>query len=394
MSSHANAPTRATAGRPMLAPKVYYFSFFAAGAALLPYLGLYYASIGLNGRAIGLLTGLPPLITLVAAPLWGGVADAAQRHKQLLLTAITGAMVMVLALSAAQGLGWLMVCVLLYAFFSAPIVALVDNTVLAMLGPEKDRYGKQRVWGSIGWGVSGAVMGIVIQRLGLQVSFYGYVAFMAVGLLAASRLPVAAASIGVRYWEGLRVFLGNREWTVFLVAVFSASITMGMYNNFLFIYLDQLGAPKTLMGASLVAATLSELPVFFYADKLLARGGRRGVLMIALAASVVRMFAYAWMPAAWWVLPIHLLHGLTFSALWAAGVANADALAPAGMGATAQGLFGSVVFGFGAATGALLGGFLLESVGADTMFGIAGGIVLAGLVFYALMSRAPGAPGA
>jgi predicted MFS family arabinose efflux permease len=101
----------------------------------------------------------------------------------------------------------------------------------------------------------------------------------------------------------------------------------------------------------------------------------------------VRMFAYAAMPAAWWVLPIHLLHGIAFSAMWVAGVANADALAPEGLGATAQGMFSAVTFGIGSATGALLGGLLYEDLGAVTMFRVAGIIVVIGLIFYVFMGR-------
>ena len=69
------------------------------------------------------------------------------------------------------------------------------------------------------------------------------------------------------------------------------------------------------------------------------------------------------------------------------GVAYADALAPAGMGATAQGIFVAVIFGFGTATGALLGGLLYDTVGGAAMFAVAGFVVLAGLLYYAVAGR-------
>ena len=108
---------------------------------------------------------------------------------------------------------------------------------------------------------------------------------------------------------------------------------------------------------------------------------------MAMALLTLRMFAYAVIPAAWWVLPIALLHGVTFAAMWSAGVSLADELAPEGLGATAQGIFSGVVFGVGAATGALLGGLLFESVGPERTFQTGGTIVLVGLIFYALIGR-------
>ena len=387
MAARTQSTSRFAIDRRMVPPKAFYFFFYAAGAALIPFLGLYYASTGLTGRSIGLLAGLPPLITLVAAPLWGGLADATNRHKQLLLVAIGGVIVVALAMSMTTQFLWLLPLVAVYAFFSAPIVPLVDNTVLAMLGPLRNQYGKQRVWGAIGWGVSGALLGFAIERTDLRAAFYGYAIFMGLGWIMAGRLPVVAASIGSKFWSGLGTLMRQREWVIFLLAVFTSSIAGGMYNNFLFLHLDSMGATKTLMGASLVVATLSELPIFFYSDKLLARWGSRGVLILAMVALIVRMFAYAAMPAAWWVLPIHLLHGIAFSAMWVAGVANADALAPEGLGATAQGMFSAVTFGIGSATGALLGGLLYEDLGAVAMFRVAGVIVVMGLIFYVLMGR-------
>ncbi len=387
MTIQIQAGQHLSAKHRMLAPKLFYFCFYAAGSALLPYLALYYSSNGMNSHTIGLLTGLPPLVTLVAAPLWGSVADITRRHRQLLLAAVAGCIVVVLSVSVAVQLIWLLPLIALYAFFSAPIIPLVDNTTLSMLGAQKERYGRQRVWGSIGWGVSAAVMGVIIQRIGLQAAFYGYATFMGIGLLVAMRLPVPITSIGSRYWTHMHTLLRNRTWTVFLLAVLSSSIAAGVYNNFLFLYLKSLGASATLMGFSLVVATISELPVFFYSDRMMVRWGARGVLLLSLGASVVRMFAYAAMAAPWFVLPINLLHGLTFSAMWTAGVRTADAVAPVGMGASAQGMFTGITFGLGAAAGALLGGFLYDSFGPTVMFQAAGAIVLSGFLFYFVAGR-------
>jgi len=48
-------------------PFSYYFLNFAAFSALLPFFVIFYQQLGFNGTEIGLLTGIPPLITLFAA---------------------------------------------------------------------------------------------------------------------------------------------------------------------------------------------------------------------------------------------------------------------------------------------------------------------------------------
>src|SRR5690606_6939379 len=140
-------------------------------------------------------------------------------------------------------------------------------------------------------------------------------------------------------------------------------------------------------GLSLVAATVSEIPVFFFSAPLLRKVGARGLLLMALAACVVRLLAYTLLPPVWLVLPINLLHGLTFAALWVAGVSYANEVAPKGLGATAQGLFTGMTMGLGSAGGALLGGTLYDSLGPAAMYRAAACCVLVGLIFFVLAGR-------
>ena len=371
----------------MLKSKIVYFCLFAALASLLPFLAIYYNAIGLSGKTIGLLTGIPPLITLAAAPLWGGWADATNQHKRLLMLAMGAALAVVFVLSHAATFLWLLPLVMAYAFVSAPIIPLVDNSVLELLGARRAEYGKVRLWGSVGWGVVATLIGVAIQRTGLQWAFYGYLIFMGGALLVVASMHVSSSPIGGAFWQGLRLFARSRAWGVFLATAFLIGVAMGVTNNFLLLRLQGMGAGEGLMGLSMLFATFSELPVFFFADRFLKRWGARWVLLGAIFLYAVRMFAYAAMPATWMVLPINLLHGLTFAAAWAAGVAYAHDLAPEGMGATAQGLFNGMTMGLGAATGAFIGGLLYDGVGAAAMFMWVGIGLLIGALGFALAAR-------
>ena len=368
-------------------PRLFYFCYFAAMASLTPFLALYYRQLGLSEGQIGLLAGIPPLLGLVAAPLWGALADATQQHRRLLTLAVIGSIAAVAILSQVTSLAWLLPVVALYAFCNNPIMPLVDNSVLLMLGARKAEYGKHRLWGAIGWGIAATALGVLIERAGLHWAFIGCIVLLGGCLYAAQKLQVQHISIGQPFWQGIRFFITRWPWLVFLLTLFLNGMAAGVGNNFLFLYLDQLQASESLMGLSLLVATASELPIFFFGDRLLLRFGARGLLLIALGANVVRMFSYALMPAAWFVLPIHLLHGLTFSAMWTAAVSYTNRAAPAGMGATAQGLLSGVSMGLAGATGALMGGRLYETVGPAAMFGWSGGIVLIGLLFFALAGR-------
>lgn len=389
MSTHAHARTRWAVDRRFIAPKAYYFSYYAAMAGLMPFLVLYYRQVGLNGGQIGLLAGLPPFLTWLAAPLWGALADATQRHRQLMVAANVGAIAAVLGLAQAQSLRGLLLLVMVYAIFNAPLMPLVDNSVMALLGERSADYGKQRLWGAVGWGVAGGIAGLLVDRWGISFSFFAFAVWMALGLAVALRLPISHAAIGRPFWVGLAGLLRDRRLAVFLITMLMAGIGMSTVNSFLFLYLEDLGARASLMGLSLTIATLSELPVFFFSGLLLHRWGARVLLLLSLTIFVLRLAIYAAFPLAEIVLAANLLHGLTFSASWVAGVTYANQIAPPGLGATAQGLFSGVTMGLGAALGALTGGLLYETAGPGVMYGVVAVCVAAGVLFFALAERRP-----
>jgi PPP family 3-phenylpropionic acid transporter len=374
---------------PLLTTKSFYFLFYAAAASLIPFLVIYYEQLGFSGRQIGFLAAIPPLVILISAPVWGAAADATKQHKRLLMIAITGALLAVFLFSRTTAFAWIIPVIVVYAFFAAPVIPMVDASTMAWLGEERNLYGRIRLWGAIGWGLSAPLIGWLIERSTVRWAFYGYIVLMLGGVVVAWFLPIRETSAQQSFWSSVRVFAGNKQWLLFLAGTFTGGMCMAIISNFLFLYMNDLGASKTMMGLSLTFATLSELPIFFYSNRLINRWGARGLMLIALLAYIVRALAYTVIFEPWMFLAVQLLHGLTFSAMWVAGVSYADSMAPEGLGATAQGIFSSVLLGLGGIAGGLIGGIIYDELGAVAMFRWAAASALLGLVIFALFSRTP-----
>ncbi|XP_066958533.1 major facilitator superfamily domain-containing protein 6 isoform X2 [Macrobrachium rosenbergii] len=58
----------------------------------------------------------------------------------------------------------LLLLVLLGEFFSSPAITLADSAVLTYLGEEADHYGRQRMFGSLGWGLAMFFVGIALDH--------------------------------------------------------------------------------------------------------------------------------------------------------------------------------------------------------------------------------------
>ncbi len=159
-------------------------------------------------------------------------------------------------------------------------------------------------------------------------------------------------------------------------------ITLGVMLSYQFLYIEALGGSRTLMAWTMTANTLSEIPFLFISAGLLRRFGTSKMIAMALAITVVRNLAMGAVTNPWMLLPISLLHGPSFAVLWAAGVADADAAAPPGLGATAQGLFSGMMFGLGSALGGFLGGPAYETIGFAALYTLLGWLALGMLVVF------------
>lgn len=58
----------------------------------------------------------------------------------------------------------LMLLVIIGEFFSAPAITLADSAVITLLGDNADQYGHQRMFGSLGWGISMFFVGFALDH--------------------------------------------------------------------------------------------------------------------------------------------------------------------------------------------------------------------------------------
>lgn len=365
----------------------FYFFYFAAISTLFPYLVLYYGELSLTGSQIGVLTAISPLVVLVSAPLLTGIANSTHRHRLVLALSLLGVILIVLVLSAVSTFALLLSLILLFAFFMSPVNPLADSATMFMLGDRKDLYGRVRLGGTIGFGIASLIAGMVIQRAGLNAIFFMFAFLIFITMLFGLKLQFPKIEKKVSVSKGIKSLLARPRWVWFFAMVFVGGLSLAIVNTYLFLYMDELGASKTLMGFSMVVATISEVPLLFFSNRLIRRFGSLGLLVLGLFVGGLRLLLFSAVHFPIGIIVIQCLQGLTFPIVWVAGVAYANEHAPVGLNATAQGLFGSMLMGFGAATGNFLGGLLIDAYDTRTMFFAMGVITLVSLITLVLVEK-------
>ncbi len=368
-------------------PCTFYFLYFAALSAAMPFFVLFYQGLGFTGTEIGLLTGVPPLITLVASPFWTSLADARRWHRPVMGLGVLVAVLMVFFLPSLTGFAVVFAVIVLFNIFLAPVSSLADSGTMTMLGEERAMYGRVRLGGTIGWGVFAPIAGALVQNYGLKIGFWAFSAIMLINMFVSQKFVHSVRAEGAAKPGGIRVFLTNRRWIVFLFVAFLGGVGSFSAASFLYPYMNGLGASKTMMGWALTISTLTELPIFFIGHRLVKKFGSSGLLTLSLVMFGVRSLLYAAVSAPWMVLIVQAFGGMIFPAMWTAGVSYADENAPAGLKASAQGLFGAFSFGVGSAFCGFIGGPLLESIGGRGLFLVLGIVILAGLVIAEGLKR-------
>lgn len=357
-------------------PFIFNALLFAGFAFVVPFMVLYYQSVGFTGAQIGLLTGITPLITLLGAPLWTTLADATRRHRLIMSLVILAGAITIFTFPFLNTFAPILMVAILFNAFFAPLTSFVDSATMFMLGDKKEQYGRVRLGGTFGFGIAAPLAGVLVQTYGLKMAFWGCAILLLMALIVSQKLAHNPQKASDTTGQGVRTLVTNPRWLLFLAVAFAGGLGIAGTNTYLFPYLKELGASESIMGLALTLGTIFEIPVLFFGYRLLHRFKPYGLYMLAMVLTGLRLLAFAASGTPNLVLFIQLLNGLTFPAMWMAGVAYADEHAPAGLSTAAQGMFGAMVFGFGTAVGGFIGGPLLDNVGGRGLYLVFGGIVL------------------
>jgi PPP family 3-phenylpropionic acid transporter len=287
MTVETTQPTglKPIAGRARLSG-IYFVTFFAF-SAILPYMALYFSSVGFSGSQIGALLGLGPLLSLVATPFWTGVADSTKRHHLVLVSGIIALLAGYALVPLLQSFTEVLVVIVFIALLSSQVISLQDSATMHMLGERRDMYGRIRLWGTIGWGIGAPLFGAVFDQFGLVWMFWIYSVMMAFNLLLVNGLQFDRTGQSVSVISGLRALAGDARWRLILLISFLAAIGLSAHNSYVSLLVSDLGEvgqtifgmlipASTIVGIVLFVSTMCELPVMFFSTSLLARLGDRG----------------------------------------------------------------------------------------------------------------------
>ncbi|XP_064099196.1 major facilitator superfamily domain-containing protein 6-like [Macrobrachium nipponense] len=427
--------------------KLHYLVRFCGTGPLTPFLPVIARHKGVSSTVISLIWTVMPFVSLISKTCAGALSDYFRVHRQVFLGSLMLMIVSFIGIyftpdivphassnasaDAAEMLSnwtepeahneshyvpdpessttgellrryefWLLFLCLLGQYCGHITTITMQETIcFSLIGDALHKYGEQRLWGTLGWGISAVAGGALVDWYSRGMLKPDYapaysiaVVFLTIDLVIVGRLRFSITPVKMDPKKVRGIFKIPAVLLVLITTVVVGA-SCGMIWTFQLLLVEDVAKmwdsnfpfTKLLQGILVfVQCLLSEMPFFYLAGHIIAKIGHFYSFFLALLAFCVRLCFYYTVTNPWWFIPIELVHGMSFGLAYATMASYANSITPKGAEATTQAIFGAAFFG-GTGVGGLVGGWLFEIMTGWKAFltaGIANGIYA--LIFLAI----------
>jgi PPP family 3-phenylpropionic acid transporter len=368
-----------------------YVALYIPFAVATPYLQKLLACRGFDKGEIGLILGFFECMAVIAPPIWGYLVDRTGTPRLILGLAVFGIAPTFLLFGLASSVWVAIGIALLFGFFYRSVIPLTDGITFRYLKKRHGDYGRIRIGGSTGFILSV----LALELVGISKTTSGTMILVAmvvacsIHLISVFFLPDAEGGTTRRAREAspheaphLRALL-TRPFLCFTFTAFLGRMSMMAYYSFFTLFLaEQFGMKNP--GLLWIVGPISEMPVIFFSRRIMDRIGARNLFALGLAGCTVRLIGFAGASQIWMLVPLQLLHSLTFGAFHTASVTYVSKCVPHELQGTAQTTFAALTAGVGGILGSAIGGLVALHYGFPVLYLGAGLLALLALAMLLL----------
>ena len=359
------------------------FAYFASIGLFNPYTPLWFQSLGFSTLAIGTIASLQSWTRVLTPYGWSWLGDhwgRGTRRVDLLRIATVAILVASLGLLVFRDVVAVALVVTLIFIANGAVVPLTEAVVAQRLataqGLDVGRYGRVRMWGSIGFIVAVTLFGWLLQSTGIAalpgwlVLVFGLLAVAAWRLpQTAGSPPVAAAAVPAQNaWQVLR----RPEVAWFFAGLFFTVLAHTSLYVFLSLYLDAQGYGQGAVGAFWAVSVAAEIAFFWNQGRWFTRWSAHTWLLAAALVALLRFGAMAALGGSWVLLVLaQSLHAITFAAQHAACISLIDRYFAGPLRGRGQALYSTLGYGLSGVVGGVAGGAISQRWGFAALFAAA-----------------------
>jgi PPP family 3-phenylpropionic acid transporter len=371
-------------------------AYFGYAGLMSTYGPLWYQSLGYSTFAIGVLTSLQSATRLFSPYAWGWIADHTGRREKLLRLAAGGSMIASAGFFLPVGYVWVAIVTVVLFVCTAGVIPINEAALAHRVSSggslDVGRYGRVRMWGSVGFIGAVTASGFVLQAAGVGRFPLLVFALLALLLYTAWRLPpsVEAGQGSAAGAPGALRLLREPVIAWFFAGVFLTVLAHTSLYAFYSLYLASLGYAKGEIGLLWSIGVVVEIVWFYFQGRWITRLSLHGWLVAAALASALRFALIAAFGGSVVVLVFaQCLHALSFAAQHSACIAVITRHFPGRLRGRGQALYAVLGYGASGVLGGVAGGALSEAFGFAAVFwaATAAALAAAGCCAQALRSE-------
>lgn len=358
----------------------FYFFHFAFIGAFAPYWSLYLKSLSFGAFQIGVLMSLLHVTRIFAPAAWGWLADHTGKRLLIVRSAAIAGLISYCAVFFGQSFTWLFVTMALMSFFWSASLPLIEATTLSYLGESTAKYGRIRVWGSIGFIFAVTSVGYLLDSTDIASLLWAVLGFKLGIVIFSRQIPEGEIVVHAADSQSIRQIFKRPEVLAFFAACLLMALAHGPYYTFYSIYLVEHGYSKSMVGWLWAIGVICEIGIFFLMPQLMHRFRLKQIMVFSLSCAIVRFLMIGW-GVDWPVIILlaQLLHAATYGAHHATAMMFVHRFFRGRHQGKGQALYTSLTFGIGGTIGGIFSGYAWESLGPGLTFTVSAVAVLLGL---------------
>ncbi|MBN1421328.1 MAG: MFS transporter, partial [Planctomycetes bacterium] len=395
-SRHRMIPVRPTPRAAEIRFAFFYLTAFALFGVYMPYFQRLLRLRGFHEEEIGFIVATIEAVGIVAPPAWGWFSHRVPFRRLLIAAALLGSGGIFLAFGQVTAHAAALALAAGYGFFYRPIIPLADGLRLRYMAEHGGDYGRLRALGSLAFtapiitleilGVAGEDPRRLVVGAAVTCAVLGASAALTLPLTSAERAErLPGAAVRPRFAWSL---FARKPFVALAIVAFLHQIGVAAFYGFFTLYLEDTFSYRPA-GYLWILAPLSETPVIYFSTAIIARIGVRNLLALGIGTAVVRLLGYALAPSVGWVIPLQLLHALTFGGFYTASIHYIHRLSPPHMKQGALAVYSACSLGTASIAGNALGGILVYHVGFRAMFAAMSILSLASVVLLFFLIDEP-----
>jgi MFS transporter, PPP family, 3-phenylpropionic acid transporter len=306
--------------RDLFFARAFYFSFMGGWGFILPFINLFYVSLGFSGTQIGTITSTSSMVGLAFAPIIvSEIKKRPQARGILQVFLLLGALGYFL-LGQQTAFSAILVIVFFQALVGSSVMPVSDSMAVSVSKDTGSGYGSIRVFASIGWIITVLASGWLIERFNFGAGFIGVSFMWILGAGMAFFIQPSyfitrsnAQSQKSDVWTTIQRVSRDRTLLGFAVAlIFIGFLNSGVL-QFENVFLSELGASKKLISVAGILSAVVELPFMIYADRFVRKYGPSRILLIALIMTMLQRTAVLLFPSIPTIMIVRFIGGVAFS---------------------------------------------------------------------------------